>query len=157
MRTAVDTNVLFDLLTGDANAVSAARQALASALSAGPAVICPVVFTELAAGFDGSDEVIRFTQDLQLHLDAFSADALLLAGAAWRRYVKGRGGEFRCPSCGHKAGFRCPACQTTVTWRQHIIADFLVGGHASGQADCLLTRDVRYYRAYFPDLHLVVP
>ncbi len=55
------------------------------------------------------------------------------AGQAWRSYRK-RGG-----------------C------RQRMIADFLIGAHASLQADRLLTRDRGFYRSYFPDFAVVDP
>jgi predicted nucleic acid-binding protein len=38
-----------------------------------------------------------------------------------------------------------------------MIADFLVGAHASLQADRLLTRDRSLYRSYFLDLAVVDP
>ena len=157
MKTAVDTNVLFDLLGGDPGAASAARQALLSVLSAGPVVICPVVYAELAAGFAHQDELTQFIQDLPLRVEDFSADALFQAAAAWKRYALRRGQQVQCPQCGRSATLRCPACQASLAWRQHIIADFLVGGHASCQSDRLLTRDAGYYRSYFPGLQLMTP
>lgn len=157
MKTAVDTNVLFDLLAGDHNAAASARQVLSNVLSAGPVVICPVVYAELAAGFASQEEVTRFIQDLHLRVEDLSTDALFQAAAAWKRYATRRGKPVQCPHCGHKVILHCPACQAFLVWRQHIIPDFVIGGHASHQADRLLTRDAGYYRSYFPGLRLVTP
>lgn len=157
MKTAVDTNILFDLLAGDEDSAASARQALSKALAAGPVVICPVVYAELAAGFASQEELRRFMHDLQLRVEDFSTDALFQAATAWKRYATRRGVHVQCSRCGHKAMLRCPACQARLPWRQHIIPDFVVGGHASHQADGLLTRDIGYYRTYFPRLRLVTP
>ncbi len=157
MRTAVDTNVLLDLTLGDEPAASAAREALFHAMGNGSLVICPVVYAELSAAFDSRRNLDQFVQDLQIHLDDFAADALFQAGSAVRHYSQRRGRVIECPSCGHKAEILCPSCSRVLSWRQHILPDFLIGGHASAQADCLLTRDGRFYRSYFTDLPVVVP
>ena len=157
MKTAVDANVLFDLLAGDPPFAASSRQALADALSAGPVVICQVVYAELAAGFANPKEAIQFLRDLQIAVEILSTNAIFQAAAAWRTYAGRRGKDVQCPKCGHRTALSCPACRAPLAWRQHIIADFLVGGHAAHQADQLLTRDPGYYRAYFPGLRLVDP
>lgn len=157
MKTAVDTNVLLDLLAGDNYAAEAARIALLEASSAGPITISSIVFAELAAGFGDSKETSQFIHDLEISVDDFSPEAVFQAATAWKKYVTRRGKEILCPKCGHTVEQRCPACQSTIAWRQHIITDFLIGGHALSQADRLLTRDRGYYSTYFPNLRLETP
>lgn len=38
-----------------------------------------------------------------------------------------------------------------------ILADFLIGGHAPAAGATILTRDPRFYRAYFPSVPLITP
>jgi hypothetical protein len=155
LRTAVDTNILFDLLAGPTSASSQAKRALADALALGPLAVCPVVYTELATGFTEPGEVKAFIRDLGIEVDQFGEPAMLAAAEAWGLYTQHRGHESQCSHCGHRTLFTCPRCGETVSWRQHIIADFLIGAHALYQADCLLTRDVAQYRRYFPSLQLL--
>jgi predicted nucleic acid-binding protein len=157
VRTAVDTSVLLDLLAGDKAAIEAGRSALIDALGRGTAVTCPVVYAELAGSFLDPDTVNRFLDTLQLQLDQFSREALVQAAVGWRRYVRSRARETQCSRCGHRAEFQCPDCGAPISWRQHIIPEFLVGGHAAVQADRLLTRDPHYYRRYFPTVAIISP
>ncbi len=157
MRTAVDTNVLLDLLAGPPEQADAARQAIVGALSSGQVLVSPVTYAELAAAFPTEGEPMQFLGDLQIQVAGFAPAALFEAAAAWRQYTARRGQQVQCARCGHRATLSCTACGAPLVWRQHIIADFLVGGHALRQADQLLTRDVGYYRTYFPALRLAAP
>jgi hypothetical protein len=99
----------------------------------------------------------RFIADLGLQLEAFSAEALRRAADAWRAYANRRGQRIQCSHCGHLFDLGCPACRAPVLWRQHLITDFLIAGHAAAQTDLLITRDRGYYRAYFGSLKLIAP
>ncbi len=157
MKTAVDTNVLLDVLVGDEAASAAASQSLTEASRSGPLVICPVVYAELAAAFDRREELEAFLGDVSVQIEGFSEGALWHSANAWRLYSRQRGRGVQCLRCGTQFEPQCPACGGTVSWRQHIISDFLIGGHAVEQADVLLTRDRGYCGRYFPELQLRGP
>jgi predicted nucleic acid-binding protein len=157
VKTAVDTNVLLDVLAGDEAAAAAAGRALAEAARTGALAISPIVYAELAVAFEEPAILAAFLADTQIEVEALSPHALLLAAAAWRAYAKQRGQGVQCPHCGEQFEPHCPRCGATVRWRQHIISDFLIGGHAHAQADTLLTRDRGCFSRYFPSLRVRAP
>jgi predicted nucleic acid-binding protein len=133
MITAIDTNVLLDVVTADGRFGHASRASLAEALDSGSIVACEVVWAELASAFATRLLFARVVEDLDLRFDPIDADTAALAGDAWRAYRAKGGGRAR------------------------VAADFLVGAHAQAKADRLLTRDRGFYRAYFRKLAVLDP
>ncbi len=157
MITAVDTNVLLDVLIPNARFAERSQQKLDEALEQGALVIGEVVYAELASQFPSADELNRFLSDTRIRLLPSSPEALQAAARAWKRYTRRRKKGLQCPRCGIRRTVRCPRCDEDIPVRQHILSDFLVGAHALIQADRLLTRDLGFYRSYFPDLVIVSP
>jgi predicted nucleic acid-binding protein len=131
--TAVDTNVLLDVFSADAVHGPPSRHALHDALREGSVVACDVVWAEIAGAFPSSTAAAQAMERLGVGYGALDMAASLLAGDSFRRYRR-RGGR-----------------------RDRVIADFLVGAHASTRADRLLTRDRGFYRSYFAGLVVVDP
>lgn len=153
MTTAVDTNALLALLYEDDH-TAASEAALRRAYQEGRVVITPIVYAELAADgyFDTTTSLDRFLADLSIHLDEPSRAALFEAGETFQRYTDRRPTGLQCPSCGTKRSVTCEECGEALSPRQHIAADFLIGGHASADADALVSFDHGFYDTYFPTL-----
>lgn len=153
MTTAVDTNALVALLYDDEHA-ERSEAALREAYRGGRVVVTPVVYAELAADghFSDSSDLDEFLADLSIHLEEPSRGALFRAGEAFDRYVERRPDGLQCPSCGAKRTVVCEDCGEALAPRQHVAADFLIGGHASRDADALVTFDTAFYETYFPSV-----
>ena len=154
MITAVDSNILMDILErrGQRAAVAAAQLNAAGRL--GPILICDVVYAELASLFPNSRTIEEFLTRNSIQLESVSTAVLFEAGHAWRRYTRQRGSSLSCSACGTGSQPACPQCGEALRSRQHMVADFIIGAHAMARADRLITRDRGYYRTYFPELRI---
>lgn len=131
--TLVDTNVLFDFLSEDAEWFDWAAAMLSEVADDGPVVINPVIYAEISVRYDRIEDV-----EDALPRDFFVRaplpwDAAFLAGKCFVRYRR-RGGQRTAP-----------------------LPDFFIGAHAAVSGLRLLTRDPGRYRIYFPRLPLISP
>lgn len=151
MKTVVDTSVLIALLNPDETHNERASELLMQAYSDGAVVIAPVTYTELGADpyFEAADDLDAFLDDTSIRIEEPEAETLFVAGGAFQTYLDRRGEELQCSECGTETVFQCPDCDASVTARQHVPADFLIGALADEQADRLLTFDGGFFETYF--------
>ena len=154
MITAVDTNILLDVLNPDEPYAESSAESLGRARLDGSLVISDVVYAELCPNFPDREDLDTFLTETGVRLEPLNRGALHAAGMAWSEYSRRRGGRTACTACGTNQPGRCSRCGAEIRPRQHILADFMIGAHAATQADRLLTRDKGYYGTYFPELTL---
>lgn len=156
MITAIDTNILFDILIPGESHAEASKKLLDKHLANGKLIMCEVVFAELAAKFPSEQELKLFLAETGMRLVPSNEKSLHIAGMRWAEYArKGKRNQFSCSACGKSFSMHCPHCKALVTKRQIVLSDFLIGAHALEQADCLLSRDLGMYKNNFSDLKVV--
>ncbi len=133
MITAIDTNILLDILMPNEHFYEVSANALEGAASEGSLVVSDIVYAELCIHFEAQRECDAFLESNDIRVQALTREAHFLASRAWRTYRQ-QGGK-----------------------RTRILADFLIGAHAQKQATCLLSRDRGFYRNLFPSLDLHDP
>ena len=151
MITAVDTNALLALLYEDEHADKSEAE-LRRVYREGRVVITPIVYAELAADghFDTTSELDQFLEDFSIQLVEPSRAAMFRAGEQFQQYTIRRPDALQCPACGTTQTVRCKECNEDLAPRQHIAADFLIGGHAAVDGDVLVSFDNAFYETYFP-------
>lgn len=155
MTTAIDTNILLDLLTPGAPFAESSFGAIEVASNRGALVIAEAVYAELSSKFLDEVSLDEFLLRSDIHLLPTSREALYLAGATWVNYARTRPQGHVCNRCGAQTQAHCEQCEAPITLRQRVLSDFLIGAHALIHAERLLTRDRGIYGAHFPDLELV--
>jgi len=127
----VDSNIVIDLVE-DSEWTSWSKRTLASQPEM-PFVTNLVVVAEVSRTFSTAAAVLVFLRELDIALSPLTAEAAFRAGRAQVEY--------------RLAGGRQCA----------ILADFLIGAHASALGATLVTRDKRRFATYFPELKLITP
>jgi predicted nucleic acid-binding protein len=131
--TLVDSNVVLDVLTGDAIWFDWSIAQMEIAARAGPLIINEAVYAEVSVGFATIERLDSTLSASGLAFTPSPRAALFLAGKAFRSY-RASGGS-----------------------RTGVLPDFFIGAHAAVRGAALLTRDVRRYRTYFPTVELISP
>ena len=156
MITAVDTNIVLDVLIPGEPSGESSKELLDHHSAKGKLILCEVVFAELAARFPSEEELASFLADTRMSLVYSDEKSLYMAGSRWAQYArKSAKNRLSCDKCGHAFDATCPQCKAALTKRLHVLADFLVGAHALVQADCILSRDLGVYKTYFSDLAVI--
>jgi hypothetical protein len=120
----VDTNILLDVIGADAQFGERSKNCLARCAIDGILVINPVIYAEVGANISSIEELDELLPRSLFRRDPMPWEASYLAGRALHRY-RSRGGS-----------------------RNRVLADFLIGAHATVTGMNLITRDSGYAR-YF--------
>ena len=129
----VDSNIILDISSNEPVWRDWSIEQLALALQSGPGIVNDVVFAELCSRQPDVNAVETLLSGLGLTLMPMSRRALFMAGKAHASYRKSGG------------------------LKLNVLPDFFVGAQASDLEVPLLTRDVRRYHTYFPQLELIAP
>jgi predicted nucleic acid-binding protein len=131
--TLVDTNVLIDVLSNNPVWRLWSLERLETRSASGRLLINEVVYAELSLGFDTEEELDSAILELNVFLVWSPKSALFLAGQAFDQYRRAGGA------------------------RIGVLPDMFIGAHAQVARLPILTRDVRRYRTYFPEVELITP
>ena len=123
----VDSNVILDVVTADAEWLDWSASALADAAASGRLLINPIVYAEVAAGFARIEDLEDVLPPEYYERQPLPWEAAFLAGQCFVKYRR-RGGARRSP-----------------------LPDFYIGAHALVEGLTLLTRDAKRYRTYLPE------
>jgi hypothetical protein len=136
VRTAIDTNILSALWSGE-EAAETVRKLLNAAAERGGLVICPLVYAELRGAPRATGSFVdNFLERTGIIVDwSLDREVWQLSAERYEKYAVRK----RRQRMGEPKRF---------------LADFIVGAHAMLRADVLITLDQRPYRRDFAELVL---
>lgn len=131
--TLVDSNVLLDLMTEDAQWSAWSADTLAEVADRSRLVVNPMIYAEVSVRYSRIEDLEDALPPSFFTREAIPYEAAFLAGKCFLDYRR-RGGSRTSP-----------------------LPDFFIGAHAAVAGYALLTRDATRYRTYFPRLELIAP
>lgn len=131
--TLIDTNILLDVFSRNPDWWRWSVGQLEDVAANGPLLINDIIYAEASIRFPEAAEFDAVLADMGVTVAPFARAVPFLAGKAFARY-RAMGGS-----------------------RSNVLPDFFVGAHAEVERLPLLTRDVRRYRTYFPNVTLIAP
>lgn len=129
----VDTNVILDVVQEHPEWRTWSQEQLEAASGRYTLIVNPVIYAELSIGYRRIEELETMLARGGFRLEPLPREALFLAGKAFLKYRRRGGGG------------------------TGVLPDFFIGAHAVVAGVPLLTRDMRRYSTYFPDLVLICP
>jgi len=133
VATLVDSNVILDVVTDDADWADWSASMLSRAAQSGRLIINPLIYAEVSCAYERIEDLDGAVPPEYFTREALPWPAAFLAAKAFINYRR-RGGARSAP-----------------------LPDFYIGAHAVLGGYTLLTRDARRYRTYFPKLRIVAP
>jgi len=129
----VDSNVLLDIATEDANWSSWSERALAECAEHAALVINPIIYAEVSIAYTTIEALNGALPGDLYRRENLPWEAGFLAGRCFLAYRR-RGGVRSTP-----------------------LPDFFIGAHAAIEQLAVLTRDVGRYQTYFPKVEVLSP
>jgi predicted nucleic acid-binding protein len=133
----IDSNVLIDIFTSDPKWVDWSQNALLEAGEADGLAINQIIVAEVAPQVGTLKAFATWLLPFEVQHLSISDEAAYCGGIAFLKHRRKR--------------------RTGQDQSKSILADFLIGGHAETLNASILTRDPRFYRAYFPEVPLITP
>ncbi len=155
MTIAIDTNILFDILLPDPKFKDSSLELIKKFSKSDRLVISEIVYSELASQFNKKPLLESFLSDVNIFIKTTSKEGLWIAAKVWAHYNNKRNKKLQCTNCGNLQTYYCEQCNEIIKSKQHIIPDFIIGGHATENGNVLITRDRGFYKKYFKNLKII--
>lgn len=131
----IDSNVLIDIIENDPEWRQWSLDQIVNLSVEHALAVNQIVVAEVAPSMGSIGFFIDEMDKLGIKLESIDDESAFAAGMAFRSYRARR----------------------QQAEPKSILADFLIGGHAQVAGASILTRDPRFYRAYFPSVALFAP
>ncbi|MEA3468112.1 MAG: type II toxin-antitoxin system VapC family toxin [Thermodesulfobacteriota bacterium] len=129
----IDSCILLDLFTDDPNWAAWSEGILDRYSQTNTLYINSIVYAEVSIGFNKIEELEKAIEQLSIKVLEIPREALFLTGKTFLKYRKNKGTK------------NAP------------LPDFFIGAHTSVSSFDLITRDIKKFRTYFPQVKLIHP